>query len=119
MELNKQFQNAISRHEHLVETLGIDHPITRQVFLTVMEYAPKEFHDLAHDVAKEMDLIPDATGYLEDGTPMYSLNDIAAKHGISIEEAERTMHEMLASRQAAGLACENLIMDSQKIHLRQ
>jgi hypothetical protein len=114
-----EFKAALARYSHLSKTLGHDHDITKQAFAVVFHLAPEEFVLEVHKTAVEMNLVPEIRGYLEDGTPMYSLNDIAAKHGISIEEAERTMNEMLASRKAAGLPSDNLIVDSHKIHFRQ
>jgi AraC-like DNA-binding protein len=115
MKMKPEFTEALDRHQHLVNTLGMDHPITKQVFQIVMEHAPDEFLDLAHDVAKEMDLIPAATGYLEDGTAMYRLDDIAEKLGMSIDEAEQAMRDIQAERKAAGLP-ELPVVDGSLIH---
>ena len=119
MEKLQQFKDAMDRHEHLVSTLGIDHPITKQVFMLVMEHATKKFLDVAHQVAVDMDLMPEACGYLDDGTAMYCLADIAAKHGRTIQQAEQDLHDMLAARADAGLSNSGVVTDQKLIHQKQ
>jgi len=119
MKKSQQFQDAFDRYQHLVKTLGIDHEITKQVWMVVWEYAPKEFHDLAHEIAIEMDWMPEATGNLDDGTVMYSLADIAAKHGRTIQQAEQDLRDMLAARADAGLINSGVVTDQNLIHRKQ
>lgn len=57
-------------------------------------YAPDELINLFHDKAKEMGLVPKPSGYLDNGDPVYSLEDIAKTHGISMDEAEKIAGEM-------------------------
>lgn len=59
----------------------------QKLFGEMMNEAPDELINLFHDKAKEMGLVPDASGYLDNGDPVYSLEDIAEVHGISLEEA--------------------------------
>ena len=66
-----------------------------------------------------MDLLPPSSGYLEDGSPMFSLNDIAAKFGIPIEQAEQDLKEMLSVRQDLGLPLDGVTTDSSLIHRKQ
>jgi hypothetical protein len=113
-----EFKAALARYSHLSKTLGHDHDITQDAFTILFSLAPDEYVEEAHKIAVEMNLMPEADGYLGDGTPMYSLDDIAAKHGITIEEAEKYMRKMLAARATAGLADMPLVDDSQ-IHRRQ
>ncbi|MGR6034143.1 MAG: hypothetical protein ACU4EQ_07280 [Candidatus Nitrosoglobus sp.] len=113
------FMEAIDRHLALVETLGEGHPDTMRAMLLAMELAPDEIKQQISDKARELDLLPDAMGYLEDGTPMYRLNDIAEKTGASIEEAEATLKELMAEREALGLSNEVMLADDKRIHRRQ
>ena len=48
-------------------------------------------------------MIPEADGYTDDGQPVYSLEAIAAKLDMSMEEAKAAMNAMLADRAALGL----------------
>lgn len=91
-----EFMEAIKRHRRLVDTLGMDHPETMRAMMLAMELAPKELIDEFGDMAREMGLMPEADGYLDDGSPMYRLEDIAERLGVSPAEAEEAMHKMLA-----------------------
>ena len=113
-----EFKAALARYEHLAKTLGDDHDITTQAFTDCFYLAPPEYVEEAHRIAGEMNLLPETTGYLDDGSPMYSLADVAKHNGITFEQAEQTMHNMLAARAAAGLPDMPLIDDS-LIHRRQ
>lgn len=114
-----EFKAALARYSHLSKTLGHDHDITKDAFTVLFSLAPEEYIDEAHKIAVEMDLLPEASGYLEDGSPMYKLNDIAAKNGVTIEEAEQSMHEMLAVRVEAGLPIDGVISANRQIHCKQ
>lgn len=56
------------------------------LFMEMLHYAPPEYIAVADRIAKEMDLIPEPTDYLDDGTPMISLEVLAKKLGLSLEE---------------------------------
>lgn len=114
-----EFKAALKRYSHLSKTLGDDHDITRNAFTVLFSLAPHEYVEEAHKIAVEMDLMPEAGGYLVDGSPMYRLEDIAAKHGITIEEAEKLMREMLAAKEAAGLPIDGIVTDGSMMHRKQ
>ena len=71
------------------------------------------------DMAREMGLMPEAYGYLDDGSPMYRLEDIAERLGVSPAEAEEAMHKMLAEREALGLSNAGIVTDAARIHRKQ
>ena len=119
MNLTPEFLAAIKHHRLLVETLGMDHPDTMRAMILAMELAPDELADEMTDMAQEMGLIPEAGGYLEDGSPMYRLEDIAERHGVSLAEAEETLHKMLAHREALGLSNAGIVTDAARIHSKQ
>jgi len=114
-----EFKAALAQYQYLSKTLGPDHDITKNAFIVLFSLAPDEYVDEAHKIAVEMDLIPDSTGYLEDGTAIYRLDDIAAKLEIPIEEAEHAMHEMMAVRKEAGFPVNDYLVDDSLIHRRQ
>ena len=43
-----------------------------------------------------MGLMPEADGYLDDGTPVFSLEAVAAKLGAPVAQVEETMRALLA-----------------------
>lgn len=119
MELTPEFTLAIDEFKCLNDLLGEDHPAARQAFLLAMQLAPDEFIEMASEIAVELDMMPDATGYLADGTSLFSLVDIAAKLGVTFEEAEQAMHEMLSMQAEADLPISNFEVDSTLIHRKQ
>ncbi|MBK9312626.1 MAG: hypothetical protein IPN12_18305 [Rhodocyclaceae bacterium] len=122
MNPTPEFMEAIKRHRRLVDTLGMDHPDTMRAMMLAMELAPKELIDEFGDMAREMGLMPEADGYLmtvHDGSPMFRLEDIAERLGVSPAEAEEAMHKMLAEREALGLSNAGIVTDAARIHRKQ
>ena len=119
MNPTPKFMEAIRRHRRLVDTLGMDHPDTMRAMMLAMELAPDELKDEMADMAREMCLMPEADGYLEDGSPVFRLEDIAERLGVSPEEAEEAMHKMLTEREALGLSNAGIVTDSALIHWKQ
>lgn len=99
-----EFIEATHLAGHLKDTLGIEHPETRKALAQAMEIAPEDLKQRMHDMAVEMGLMPPTPdGYTDDGHAVYSLDGIAARLGISIEDAEEAANAMLADRAEQGL----------------
>lgn len=113
------FLAAVDRHLRLVESLGMDHPDTQRAMMVSMELAPPHIHAMMGDMARDMGLIPEADGYLADGTPLYRLEDIAERLGIPPDEAEAALQSMLAEREGLGLSNAGLVTDPAAIHRKQ
>ena len=116
MNLTPQFRLAMQKHLHLVETLGEEHPDTMTAMMLAMEYAPQALKDDMHAEAVKLDLMPQADGYLENGEPVYRLEDVAAKLGVSVQDARATMDKLMVDRSAAGL--DTILIDSALVHRR-
>ena len=102
-ESTPEFLTAMSACLALVESLGMEHPDTTRALQRAMALAPPSMHDFVAAQAHELDLIPEADGYTEDGAPVFSLQIIAAKLDMSMEEAKAAMDDMLEDRAALGL----------------
>ena len=102
-EASPEFLEALGKFLLLQETLGIDHPEADKALAVAMRLAPQSLHDEMHQKARDMGLVPEPSGYTEDGQPAYSLECIADKMGVSMEEAEDRMHEMLKTHNELGL----------------
>jgi len=99
-----EFIEAMHLADHIKDTLGIEHPETRKALAQAMEIAPEGLKRRMHDMAVEMGLMPPTPdGYTDDGHAVYSLDGIAARLGISIEDAEEAADAMLADRAEQGL----------------
>ena len=117
--LPPEFSEAMHRHMEIVERLGEEHPDAKRSLMVAMYLAPDWFKDDIANMGNEMDLLPQATGYLEDGSPMFRLDAIAEKHGVSIEQAEEDLHMMMSVRQELGLPLDGVMTDSSLIHRKQ
>lgn len=113
---NPIFHYLLDRYKDMRDQ-GIDNTLeARTLFMELLHYAPPEYQKVADDLAHEMDLIPEVTGYLDDGTPMVSLEAMARKLGMSIEDAEKELEQFIAMRKSLGLPLEGIITDSSRVH---
>ena len=105
------FLAAVEQHQHLAKPLGLEHPATSRAMLRVMALAPDELMDEFGRMARELDLLPAPVGYDEDGQPMYRTTDLANNLGLTAEEVEAGMQEMLDTRSSLGLEDDGPTMD--------
>lgn len=117
--MSPEFIEAVEVHQLLAERFGIDHPGARRAMLLVMHHAPKEVMDIIANGAAEFGIKPDSCGYAEDGSAMYRLEDIAEKLGVSLEEAQAQLDEMLAEMESLGIADADMMKDGAEIFLKQ
>ena len=116
-EATPEFMAAMSACLRLVETLGMEHPDTTRAMQRAMLLAPPSMTSFMADTAKELGLIPEADGYLDDGQPVYSLEAIAAKLDMSMDEAKQSMSAMLEDRAALGLSA--VLVGPATVHRKQ
>ena len=116
-ESTPEFLAAMSACLDLVNTLGQDHPDATLALMRAMALAPPSMHKFVATQAHELGLVPEADGYTDAGEPVFSLEAIAAKLGIGMEEAKESMQSMLAAREDMGLP--NVLIDPATVHRRQ
>lgn len=116
--LPPEFSEAMHKYKAIVEQYGEESQEARISFMTAMQLAPDWFMD---DVTSSMgdDFLPQASGYLEDGQPVFSLEDIAEKFGVSIEDAAESLGEMMAVREELGLSNEGKFIHPSSVHRKQ
>ncbi|MDD2712583.1 MAG: hypothetical protein PHU77_06640 [Simplicispira sp.] len=112
-----EFLAAVDDCLRITEALGQDHPHAKRAMQRVMALAPRSLMDELHKMADELGLMPEPDGYLEDGQPVVSLQAVAAQLGISLEEAQKGMDEMLAELEAAGVPVQTI--DPASVHRKQ
>jgi len=115
-EATPEFMAAMSECLRLVESLGQDHPDTVRALQRAMMLAGPSLHEFVARQAQELNLIPEADGYTEDGEPVYNLETIAAKIGVGMDETRQAMDAMLADRAALGLPAA--LVDPATVHRR-
>lgn len=110
--MSPEFLRAAEHHAALAERLGPEHPDVMMAMTTVLEHAPATLKETIHAKAVEMGLMPEPDGYLEDGSPVYRLEDVAAKLGAPIAEVEATMRALVA------MHGDGLAIDAALVHRR-
>ena len=116
--IDPEFFKAFDHYKNMVKQYGDDHPITEQALILTMHYTPEHIKEEMHQKAKELNLLPPPSGYTDDGEPMYQLEDIAKHFGISFEEAEQRLLQMMDNRQQVGLSNDGVLINS-NIHINR
>lgn len=107
-----EFLDAVDNYDRLVETLGDEHPEANNALLLVMETAPAALKNEMTAKARELGLIPDVIGFLDNGSPVFNLEDVAKRLGFSMAEAE----EILAERGALDPSNADVAVDPMLVH---
>ena len=109
--VDPEFFKAFNHYKAMLEQYGEHHPITEQALILTMHYTPEHIKEEMHQKAKELNLLPPPSGYTDDGEPMYQLEDIAKHFGISFEEAEQRLLQMMDNRQQVGLSNDGILIN--------
>ena len=109
--VDPEFFKAFNHYKAMLEQYGEHHPITEQALILTMHYTPEHIKEEMHQKAKELNLLPPPSGYTDDGEPMYQLEDIAKHFGISFEEAEQRLLQMMDNRQQVGLSNDGVLIN--------
>ncbi|MCU4449202.1 hypothetical protein KTH72_04100 [Acinetobacter lwoffii] len=110
--VDPEFFKAFDHYKAMLAQYGEHHPITEQALILTMHYTPEHIKEEMHQKAKELNLLPPPSGYTDDGEPMYQLEDIAKHFGISFEEAEQRLLQMMDNRQQVGLSNDGVLINS-------
>ena len=116
--VDPEFFKAFDHYKAMLAQYGEHHPITEQALILTMHYTPEHIKEEMHQKAKELNLLPPPSGYTDDGEPMYQLEDIAKHFGISFEEAEQRLLQMMDNRQQVGLSNDGVLINSD-IHINR
>ena len=109
--VDPEFFKAFDHYKAMVKQYGDDHPITEQALILTMHYTPEHIKEEMHQKAKELNLLPPPSGYSDNGEPMYRLEDIAKHLGITFEEAEQRLLQMMNNRQKVGLPNDGVLIN--------
>lgn len=116
--VHPEFFKAFDHYKAMLAQYGEHHSITEQALILTMHYTPEHIKEEMHQKAKELNLLPPPSGYTDDGEPMYQLEDIAKHFGISFEEAEQRLLQMMDNRQQVGLSNDGVLINS-NIHINR
>ena len=113
-EATLEFLAAMSACLRLEETLGLCHPDTTRAMQRAEALAPPSMHEFVARQVQELNLLPEADGYTDDGQPVYSLASVAATLGLGMDEAKGVMDAMLTAREELGLP--TALVDPAAVH---
>ena len=116
--VHPEFFKAFDHYKAMLAHYGEHHPITEQALILTMHYTPEHIKKEMDAKAKELNLLPPPSGYTDDGEPMYRLEDIAKHLGMSFEEAEQHLLQMMDNRQKVGLSNDGVLINS-NIHINR
>ncbi|MDD5175772.1 MAG: hypothetical protein PHQ05_05045 [Sterolibacterium sp.] len=86
-----EFAHAAMEYGIYVDA-GLTHlPTARAAMARMLEYAPPSLQRRLHVKAQSLGLIPAPTGYLDDGTAVYALDNLAAHLGMSPDEVKASL----------------------------
>jgi hypothetical protein len=87
-DYSPEFRAAFLEHKELLKRGLEDTPEGRAALARLLSVAPESFKQSLFDLIQQHGLVPPASGYLPDGTPVYTPEDIARHMGITVEEAK-------------------------------
>ena len=108
--VNPKFFKAMNHYKAMVKQYGEEHPITMQAFMLAFEYSPQHLKDEAFKMAEQY--LPKPSGCLDSGQPVYNLKDIADHHGMTFEEAEKNLLNMMQQRKELGLSTDGVLINT-------
>ncbi|CAA0285292.1 hypothetical protein [Acinetobacter baumannii] len=115
-----EFSAAMEKYEALVKTKGEDSEEARNQFMKAMLLAPDWFNDMARDIANEMGLVPNAVYCLEDGTKVFTPEQVAEHLGVPVDEVINQIEKLRAIQAEQGKVVADSfavdLADLQKIH---
>lgn len=114
MNTSPQFMEALHLYDRLAQTLGDTHPKAQAALMHLFDLALPELQAQMTAKGRELGLIPDAGGYLADGTPVYRLEDVAKQLGLSESKSQASIAQFMAERQA--MRVETRAIDPTLIH---
>ena len=112
-----EFNEAMSTSIRLAQTLGTDHPEAIAALMLAISLAPETMIEELGGMLQEDGLMPTACGYLEDGTPVFNMEEIAEKLGIPKDEARDSALHFLTSCNEQGLPSG--LIDPKLVHTLQ
>lgn len=114
MKPSSEFMAAMEVARRLAITLGEIHPDTMAAMMMAVELAPPDAQEVFYSSMRSSGAMPEASGYADDGKPVFSLESVAAKFGVSDQEVQQVMNQILEARDELGLSA--VMVSPARIH---
>ena len=116
MDMNPTFIDCMTRYGELHEAGQGDTEEARALLATAFDCAPPEFLEAASREAMALGLMPEQPdGYLPDGSPVYRVDRMAERLGVTEREIEEAAAQSLAAREAAGLPVSRMVFTADAV----
>lgn len=113
-----EFSAEMKKYEAIMEANGgKDSEEARNQFMKAMILAPDWFNDMARDIANEMGLLPKEVFCLEDGTKVFTPEQVADHLGVPVDEVINQVEKMRAIQAEQGkIVAESFAVDPSDLH---
>lgn len=113
-----EFIEAMEIYRSMLDENGVEKlDEARLQFQKAMLLAPDWFQDEAHQMAREMGLIPEPTECLADGTPVFTAEQIATNLGVPVDEVLKGIKELEKLQKDEGLSgSKAYLFDTSEVH---
>ncbi|MFW1996738.1 hypothetical protein ACG904_17580 [Acinetobacter guillouiae] len=113
-----EFTAAMEIYKSMLDKNGEENSDeARLQFQKAMLLAPDWFKDEAHQMAREMGLLPEPTECLEDGTPVFTAEQVATNLGVPVDEVLKGIKELEKLQEEEGLSGSNgYLVDASEVH---
>ncbi|MFW1943445.1 hypothetical protein ACG93R_08030 [Acinetobacter guillouiae] len=113
-----EFTEAMEIYTSMLDENGEENSEeARLQFQKAMLLAPDWFQDEAHQMAREMGLLPEPTECLADGTPVFTAEQVAANLGVPVDEVLKGIKELEKLQKNEGLSgSKAYLVDASEVH---
>ncbi|HGF9347983.1 TPA: hypothetical protein ACJESZ_002259 [Acinetobacter baumannii] len=112
-----EFSAEMEKYEAVVKSKGEDSEEARNQFMKAMLLAPDWFNDMARDIANEMGLVPNAVYCLEDGTKVFTPEQVAEHLGMPVDEVINQIEKLRAIQTDLDkIVAESFAVDPADLH---
>lgn len=111
-----EFSALVDQYRDTAAGLGDAHPITRRLWILIAHTAPDWFKVEMRQMARDFGLLPPARACDANGRPFFSIGDMAAHLGITVEEAHAAVERLQADRAAIGLPAHDAPASGPQVH---
>lgn len=96
------FESALNDYKEACDRYGAESEQASAAFTRAMMNAPQEFLELAGQVAQDMGLMPEPSGCDSEGNALYSLEELAERLEVPLEDALQALEAMDELAQGEG-----------------
>lgn len=113
-----EFTAEMEKYKSMLDENGEENSDeARLQFQKAMLLAPDWFQYEAHQMAREMGLIPEPTECLADGTPVFTAEQIATNLGVPVDEVMKGIKELEKLQKDEGLSgSKAYLVDASEVH---